>query len=98
MFAELAQKFASGTYRPLSHKVFPIHDVVEAFRYHGARAARRERMSCRLMPRQLSIGPCTQDGHLFRDDGSYLSPGGPEASDWKWSSGWQSTEPGTWCC
>ena len=75
LFAELADKFASGVYRPLSHKVFPIDEVVDAFRYM-AQGQHVGKNVLSFDATELSIGPCTQDGHLFRADGSYLISGG----------------------
>ncbi|HEY6565015.1 MAG TPA: SDR family NAD(P)-dependent oxidoreductase, partial [Pirellulaceae bacterium] len=75
MFAALAEKLATGTYRPLSHQVFPITEVVEAFRF----MAQGQHMGKNVLDfdvAEIPIGPCTQEGHLFRSDASYLITGG----------------------
>ncbi len=75
MFAELAERFETGEFRPLQHQVFPVTDVVEAFRYM-AQGKHIGKNVLNFDCGQLRIGPCTEEGHLFRPGASYLITGG----------------------
>ena len=75
MFAELADSFAKQEYEPLPYTDFPITDVVEAFRYmaQGKHIGKNVLdFDCDSIP----VSPCTEKGHLFRSDASYLITGG----------------------
>lgn len=75
MFSELAERFEAGDYQPLPHRVFPIADVVEAFRFMAqGKHIGKNVLSFEHGP--IPIGPCTQDGRLFRSAASYLIIGG----------------------
>jgi thioester reductase-like protein len=82
MFAELACGFASGAYRPLSHQVFPITDVVEAFRYM-AQGKHTGKNVLVFDHHPIPIGRCTEDGCIFRPDASYLITGGAGGFGWE---------------
>ena len=74
-FAELAERFAAGDYRPLPYTLFPITQAVEAFRY----MAQGKHVGKNVLSFQgddIPIGPCTEEAHRFRADGSYLISGG----------------------
>ncbi|MCP4847493.1 MAG: amino acid adenylation domain-containing protein [Verrucomicrobiaceae bacterium] len=75
MFSELAENFASQQYKPLPYTGFAVTDVVEAFRYmaQGKHIGKNVLdFECDSIP----VSPCTEPGHLFRDDASYLITGG----------------------
>lgn len=75
MFAELAERFEAGDYRPLSYRTFPITDVVEAFRYM-AQGKHIGKNVLSFEVDDIPIGPCTDDGHVFRGNATYLIVGG----------------------
>ena len=75
MFGELAQRFESGDYQPLTRTVFPIGDVVEAFRFM-AQGKHVGKNVLSLQQDEIPIGPCTEEGHLFRGEATYLITGG----------------------
>ncbi|MFP6873560.1 MAG: amino acid adenylation domain-containing protein [Verrucomicrobiales bacterium] len=75
MFSELAEKFAAQEYKPLPYTSFPITDVVGAFRYmaQGKHIGKNVLdFECDSIP----VAPCTEQGHLFSADASYLITGG----------------------
>ncbi|MEM8681128.1 MAG: SDR family NAD(P)-dependent oxidoreductase, partial [Planctomycetota bacterium] len=77
IFAELADRFAAGDYRPLSHTVFPISDVVEAFRFMAqGKHIGKNVLDFETDKASITIGPCTQAGKLFPADATYLISGG----------------------
>ncbi|WP_417736575.1 thioester reductase domain-containing protein [Rosistilla oblonga] len=75
LFAELSERFEAGDFRPLPHTVFPINEVVDAFRYM-AQGKHIGKNVLSFEVDRLEIGPCTEDAHLFREDASYLIVGG----------------------
>ena len=75
IFRELTQRFMAAEYRPLPHKVFPITEAVEAFRYM-AQGKHVGKNVLSFNEDVISIGPCTEEGCLFRPDASYLITGG----------------------
>ncbi|MCA9179158.1 MAG: thioester reductase domain-containing protein [Planctomycetales bacterium] len=75
MFAELAERFAAGDYGPLTYQVFPVTDVVDAFRYMAQGKHVGKNVLSFDQP-SIPVGPCTQDGHRLRGDASYLITGG----------------------
>ena len=75
MFSELAENFAKQEYKPLPYTGFPVTDVVGAFRYmaQGKHIGKNVLdFECDSIP----VSPCTEQGHLFRDNASYLITGG----------------------
>ena len=75
IFAKLAKSFDSGEYSPLDHTVFPITEAAEAFRYmaQGKHIGKNVlSFDCDSIP----IAPCTEEGHLFKSDATYLITGG----------------------
>ncbi|WP_442509431.1 thioester reductase domain-containing protein [Novipirellula sp. SH528] len=87
ILAELSSLFDSGTYRPLPHKVFPIEEAVDAFRYmaQGQHTGKNVLSfpADQTAASALSIGPCTEDGQLLRADASYLITGGAGGFGWE---------------
>jgi len=75
MFGELAERFDVGDYQPLPKTVFPISDVVEAFRFM-AQGKHIGKNVLSFDVDELTIAACTEDDHLFRSDGAYLITGG----------------------
>ncbi|HEV3143065.1 MAG TPA: thioester reductase domain-containing protein, partial [Gemmataceae bacterium] len=75
MFRELGDRFAAGDYEPLPHTVFPITKVADAFRYM-AQGKHVGKNVLSFDAEDIVIGPCTEDGHRFRADASYLITGG----------------------
>lgn len=75
MLSELGEKFAAGVYEALPHKVFPVTEVVEAFRFM-AQGKHIGKNVLSFEVKNIPVGPCTEDGHLFRPDASYLITGG----------------------
>ncbi|TWU31996.1 type I polyketide synthase [Novipirellula artificiosorum] len=80
LLAELSLLFESGTYAPLPHTVFPVHEAAEAFRFMAQ--GNHIGKNVLAFPRDpaeastLCLGPCTDDGSLLRGDASYLITGG----------------------
>ncbi len=72
---ELEEKFHAKTYRALPYKTFPITEVVEAFRYMAQGKHVGKNVLNFDLP-DIQVAPCTQAGHLFRADGTYLITGG----------------------
>ena len=75
MFSELAENFAAEEYKPLPYTSFPVTDVVDAFRYmaQGKHIGKNVLdFECDSIP----VSPCTEPGHLFSDEASYLITGG----------------------
>jgi thioester reductase-like protein len=75
MFEELRQKFDSGVYKPLTHNDFPITKVEEAYRYMAQGKHVGKNVLTFDLP-SIPIGTRTEDGGLFRKDGTYLVTGG----------------------
>lgn len=75
MLKELEKELFAKTYGSLPHKVFPITDVVESFRYMAQGKHVGKNVLNFDVP-SIKIGPCTQAGHRFRADASYLITGG----------------------
>lgn len=75
IYRELAARFASGEYGPLPHKVFPINDVVEAFRYM-AQGKHVGKNVLSFDEETIPVGPNSEEGELLRTDASYLITGG----------------------
>ncbi len=75
MFAELSQRFESGDYQPLTHKTFPITDIVEAFRFM-AQAKHVGKNVLSFDVDEIPIGSCSEDEHLLRAEATYLIVGG----------------------
>jgi len=75
MLKELETEFYAGTYDALPHKVFPITEVVEAFRYMAQGKHVGKNVLNFDVP-DIKVAPCTQEGHLLRGDCTYLITGG----------------------
>jgi amino acid adenylation domain-containing protein len=75
MFSELEAKFYDGSYVPLSSHVFPVTEVVEAFRFMAAGKHVGKNVLDFDLP-EIPIGRPTGEGHRFRGDGTYLITGG----------------------
>jgi thioester reductase-like protein len=75
LFAELVERFEAGDYRPLTYQQFPITGVVEAFR-HMAQGKHVGKNVLSFEVDEIPIGPCREEGHLFRAEASYLITGG----------------------
>ncbi len=86
MFDELAQRFAAGDYRPLPSKVFPITEVVDAFRYM-AQGKHVGKNVLSFTGKEIPVAPCSEEGHLLKADATYLITGGAGGFGWdiaKW--------------
>ncbi len=75
MFVELSERFESGDYQPLTHKTFPITEIVEAFRYM-AQGKHIGKNVLSFDVDEIPIGPCSDDELLLRADATYLIVGG----------------------
>lgn len=75
MFADLSERFESGDYQPLTHKTFPITEIVEAFRFM-AQGKHVGKNVLSFDVDEIPIGPCSEDHHLLRADATYLIVGG----------------------
>jgi len=75
MFSELEAKFYDGSYVPLPNHVFPVTEVVEAFRFMAAGKHIGKNVLDFDLP-AVEIGQPTESGHRFRGDGTYLITGG----------------------
>jgi thioester reductase-like protein len=83
MFADLSAQFIDGVYRPLPHRIFPIARCAEAFRFM-ARAGHTGKVVLSFENTEsLEIGPCSGEGHLFREDATYLITGGTSGFGWE---------------
>lgn len=82
MLNELAGKFASNQYRPLPSTVFPITEVVEAFRYM-AQGKHVGKNVLSFEVDQVSVRPCSEEGRLLKSDATYLITGGAGGFGWK---------------
>jgi thioester reductase-like protein len=86
MFDELALRFAAGDYRPLPSKVFPISEVVDAFRYM-AQGKHVGKNVLSFTGKEIPVAPCSEEGHLLKADATYLITGGAGGFGWniaKW--------------
>jgi amino acid adenylation domain-containing protein len=75
MFSDLEKMFYDEIYQPLPNEVFPITEVVEAFRYMAAGKHIGKNVLDFDVP-DIEIGQPTEEGHRFRSDGTYLITGG----------------------
>lgn len=75
MFSDLEKMFYDGSYKALPSTVFPITEVVEAFRYMAAGKHIGKNVLNFEVP-EIEIGQPTEEGHRFRSDGTYLITGG----------------------
>ncbi|QDS86006.1 Mycocerosic acid synthase [Rosistilla ulvae] len=95
---ELSDRFAAGDYQPLPLTQFPISEAAEAFRYMaqgqhiGKNILSFESPASDAATGRRIVGPCTQEGHLFKADATYLITGGArgfgfEVAKWMASQG-----------
>ncbi|MCA9008272.1 MAG: thioester reductase domain-containing protein [Planctomycetaceae bacterium] len=82
MLNELSGKFASNQYRPLPSKVFPITEVVDAFRYM-AQGKHIGKNVLSFDVDQVSVSPCNEEGRLLKADATYLITGGAGGFGWE---------------
>lgn len=75
MFSDLEAKFYDSSYVPLPNHVFPVTEVVEAFRFMAAGKHIGKNVLDFDLP-EIEIGQPTEAGHRFRGDGTYLITGG----------------------
>ena len=75
MFSDLEKHFYDGDYRPLPNKVFPITQVVDAFRYMAAGKHIGKNVLDFDVP-EIFIGPATENGKRFDGGGTWLITGG----------------------
>ena len=75
MFSELEKHFYEENYRPLPNHVFPITEVVEAFRFMAA-GKHIGKNVLNFDVESIEIGRPTEEGNRFRSDGTYLITGG----------------------
>ena len=75
MFSELEKHFYAGNYEPLPNHVFPITEVVEAFRFMAA-GKHIGKNVLDFDVDEIQIGRPTEEGNRFRSDGTYLITGG----------------------
>lgn len=75
MFSELEERFQAGDYQPLPNEVFPVTDVVEAFRHMAAgKHIGKNVLDFDLL--EIPVAPPTEDGHRFSPEGTWLITGG----------------------
>ncbi|MEM6279898.1 MAG: SDR family NAD(P)-dependent oxidoreductase, partial [Verrucomicrobiota bacterium] len=91
MFSDLEKMFYDQTYGPLPNEVFPITEVVEAFRFMAAGKHIGKNVLDFDVP-EIEIGQPTEEGHRFRGDGTYLITGGAggfglELAEWMSQNG-----------
>ena len=75
MFSELEKHFYAGNYEPLPNHVFPITEVVDAFRFMAA-GKHIGKNVLDFDVDEIPIGRPTEKGNRFRSDGVYLITGG----------------------
>ncbi|MBW4570590.1 MAG: type I polyketide synthase [Tolypothrix carrinoi HA7290-LM1] len=72
MLQELMQEFQDGKLKPLPHKVFPLEEVVNAFRY----MAQAKHIGKVVVSQPEIAANANHLEELVREDGSYLITGG----------------------
>jgi thioester reductase-like protein len=82
MFGELAERFAARDYRPLPNKVFPITEVVDAFRYM-AQGKHVGKNVLSFETERIPVAPCGEEGRLLKGDATYLITGGAGGFGWE---------------
>ncbi|MAS92169.1 MAG: hypothetical protein CMO55_03140 [Verrucomicrobiales bacterium] len=75
MFSDLEEMFYAETYKPLPNHVFPITDVVEAFRFMAAGKHIGKNVLDFDVP-EIMVAPSTEEGHRFSGEGTFLITGG----------------------
>ena len=75
LMRELAGKFERGEYRPLPRTVYPVADLVEAFRFM-AQGRHTGKVVLSFEGGRIPIGLSREKGTLFRRDAAYLITGG----------------------
>ncbi|MFT5467503.1 MAG: amino acid adenylation domain-containing protein [Verrucomicrobiales bacterium] len=75
MLKELETQFYAGNYKDLPHSTFGIDEVVEAFRFM-AQGKHIGKNVLNFDVKSLQVAPCSQKGHLFRGDRTFLITGG----------------------
>ncbi|MDF1812116.1 MAG: amino acid adenylation domain-containing protein [Verrucomicrobiales bacterium] len=75
MFSDLEKHFYAGDYKPLPNHVFPITEVVDAFRFMAA-GKHIGKNVLNFDVDEIEIGRPTEDGHRFKSAGTYLITGG----------------------
>ena len=75
MFSDLEKMFYDEVYKPLPNKIFPITDVIGAFRYMAAGKHVGKNVLDFDVP-EVMVGPATEEGHKFNANGTYLITGG----------------------
>lgn len=86
MFEELAQRFAARDYQPLPSTVFPITEVVDAFRFMAQGKHVGKNVLSFTAP-EIPVAPCNEPGRLLKPDATYLITGGGGGFGWdiaKW--------------
>ncbi len=91
MFSDLETLFYDQSYVPLPNEVFPVTEVVEAFRFMAAGKHIGKNVLDFDVP-EIEIGQPTEEGHRFRGDGTYLITGGAggfglELAEWMSKNG-----------
>ncbi len=74
-FRELMRYFEDEIFRPVPSRVFPITEVVSAFRYM-AQAKHTGKIVVSLREPEVLIAPAVNQALPFRSDGTYLITGG----------------------
>jgi myxalamid-type polyketide synthase MxaB len=72
MLKELMAEFSQGSLKPLPHKVFPLQDVVSAFRY----MAQAKHIGKVVVTVPEGLGDSSAEREPIRGDSSYLITGG----------------------
>jgi len=75
LFGELMQHIEEGTFQPLPHRVFPISQVQDAFRYM-AQAKHIGKIVMSLQDADVMVAPAIEEKLTLRPDGTYLIAGG----------------------
>ncbi|MCI0454466.1 MAG: SDR family NAD(P)-dependent oxidoreductase [Candidatus Dadabacteria bacterium] len=72
---EVMRLFEDGTLRPLPHRVFPVSEIVNAFRYM-AQAKHIGKVVVSFQEHEADPSPLPPKGFSVRNDGTYLITGG----------------------
>jgi acyl transferase domain-containing protein/surfactin synthase thioesterase subunit/NADPH-dependent curcumin reductase CurA/NADP-dependent 3-hydroxy acid dehydrogenase YdfG/acyl carrier protein len=75
LFRELMKHFEEENLHPLPHRIFPISQAQEAFRYM-AKALHVGKIVVSLQDLDVMVTPATSERVIFRPDGTYLIVGG----------------------
>ena len=75
LFDELMEGFHDGSLRPFTYRVFPMSNVISAFR-HMAQAKHIGKVVVSVQEQEVRVAPASLRPTSFREDATYLITGG----------------------